>query len=357
MTDPVKLQQKNSTGLYILALLLLAMAIGNFLGIRQIRTHAENLINESLPQWILADSIHRAVGEMGYLMASYEKRPDQKFWDGARTASEHCMDTIRKARNMATQKNRVSLGQQLQEMETTLSHYQAIMQKSRLAVEGIAEHRRAVRRSADLFIENIEAYNTMQQHEMERQLEAAFSREQSMVRFGLNLGSPEELTIRHERIQAGSRILANGNGLYAELWEAEANTDEAALNALLPRIQDLRQSMAHLLGVTRQPQNLKQLRSAMVALESNISAVEGLVRTRQIAENATRTRQHAYTRLLAHAEALSSEAHDQAMAGGKATRSIVDHAAKIPLFLGGIGMGIALLLIALFSRKTHPQTT
>jgi DNA segregation ATPase FtsK/SpoIIIE-like protein len=347
MANHPKIHKSLMAGSVFLAVIVLIMGVGSFLNIRKIRIHADLLVTQNLPQWALANTIYKHTGEIGYFMATYEQNLDPATWERARSASDICMQHIRAAQTLAQTESMDALARRLKRMEDTLLLYQQVMARSRIAGENITENHKTVKRSAHLFIENISAYNQMQQEEMERQISAAFGGE-SMIRFGLNLASESELKIRHARIQAGSQILAQGNGLYAGLWEAETQRNEARLEALLPDMKSLHDKMATLLGVTRQPQNLRQLRSALTALEANEAAVEHLVRTRQIAENASKAQKAAYQELLSLAADLSTEAHNHAMHGGSATRRIVAHSAKVPLQLGAIGAFVVFFLLFLY---------
>ncbi|MCW7753995.1 methyl-accepting chemotaxis protein [Desulfobotulus sp. H1] len=357
MLKTMKLRTRLFAGFGMLTAVLLVMSLGAAMNLGTIRSQTDSLIHGSLPQWSLANTISGHVAEIGYQMAGYELHRNELFLRNAMTASAFCMEKIREGRKQAKETGSASFVRQMQDMETILTRYQELMQQSAAALRSIAHHHEAVMASAHLFVENISGYNRMQKEAMVQQLSAAFG-DNGMERFGLNLASGEELQIRHDRIQAGSHIVSRGNGLYSLLWQAETNRDATALSALLPEIHELHRTMTELVNVTRQPQNLQQLRMAMDALNANVASVEHLIRLRQDAVETARAQTVAYQELLGRAGALSAEAHGQAMDGGDQTSLIVRGSVRNLLQTAAGGLVLAILLSFLITRAiTAPIRT
>ncbi|TWI74153.1 methyl-accepting chemotaxis protein [Desulfobotulus alkaliphilus] len=343
MLKTMKLRTRLFAGFGILTAVIFLMSLGAAVNLGNIRSQTDELIHENLPQWSFANTIYAQVATTGYHMTAYELSGSEGDFNAAVNASGLALKTVQDGRRTDLGKKNPDFAKKMQDMESILSRYQNLMNRSRSAAENIRENHKAVARSADLFIENITGYNGMQKEAMVQQLASAFG-DRGMVRAGLNLASEEELQIRHDRIQAGSDILSSGNALYAALWEAESRRDSEALSALLPEIHRLHQTMTELVEVTRQPQNLKQLRASMGALDTNVSAVESLIRLRQGAVETTRAQNLAYNELLSLATSLSSEAHGHAMEGGGQTNLIVQGSMKTLIQMAAAGLILAIVL-------------
>ncbi|TYT76067.1 methyl-accepting chemotaxis protein [Desulfobotulus mexicanus] len=354
MLKTLKLRTRLFAGFGILTFILFLMSLGAAVNLGNIRSQTDKLIHDNLPQWSSANSIYAEVTATGYHMAAYELSGNENDFKAAVNASDLAMKTVLEGRKTGLERKNPEFSKKMQEMESILSRYQDLMKRSRSAAESISENHKAVARSAHLFIENITAYNSMQKEAMVQQLSSAFG-DRGMVRAGLDLASEEELQIRHDRIQAGSNILSSGNALYAALWKAESRRDSEALYALLPEIRRLHQTMTKLVEVTRQPQNLKQLRTAMGALDTNVSSVESLIRLRQGAVETAKSQTLAYQELLSLATALSKEAHGHAMEGGGQTNRIVQGSMKTLIQMAAAGLALAIILTFLIIRAiTRP---
>ncbi|MDY0162953.1 methyl-accepting chemotaxis protein [Desulfobotulus sp.] len=349
MLKKMTLRTRLLAGFGILTAIVLMMGGGAIFNLNHIRGKALDLVSQSLPQWTLANTLYQAIAETGYFMAAYGQNLEPLFWERAMEATERCMESLRQGKHMALEAGMPELSAQLNRMEGTLTHYRSLLPESKNAGLLILENHRRVQASSTLFMESIRAYNDMQKAAMTRQLRAAFQGN-AMVNAGLNLASEEELQIRHERIQAGARILSDGRAIYQSLWEAETARNADALRQLTGEIEKLRQSTAALLDVTRQPQNLAQLQNAMEAMEANVHAVQALVLARQKAQETSRTQDLAYQELLHRATELASRANDEAIGGGKRTGDIVERATQTLIKLAAGGVILAVLLIFFITR-------
>ncbi|MCW7755209.1 hypothetical protein OOT00_14570 [Desulfobotulus sp. H1] len=336
----------------ILTVLIFIMGTGNFLLLRHIRSQTELLISQNLPLWAMAGTLYRLTAETGYAMASYEQHADPATWETAWETSEICMENIRTGQSLARNQNSVTFQSHMDRMDIVLTRYQDVMQRSRNARESIMENRKTMKRSSSLFLESIRAYNRLQDQEMNLQIAAAFGKG-SLVRYGLDLSSEQELKIRHSRIQAGNTILNRGHTLYTEIWEAETRGDIHSLSIILPDVQEVHDSMSELLKVTRQPQNLQLLQRAMAALENNMAAVHNLILARQHAEKATAIQKASYHELLSTASEIASEAHARAIYGNDETRRILRQGLTRPLQLAVISIVIMFFFLFLHYLRTE----
>lgn len=349
MFRTVKLGTRLFAGFGLITGIVLIMGAGGVFTLHDIRRHADHLVENNLPQWTVADAIHHGVGEMGHFITAYALGLDPMVWERAKEAADRCMRHIHSGQEIARGQQMADFLESLRQMETIAFRSQQMLSQSRTTGDHILQSHRMVKKSAALFIENMDAYNTMQRTAMEKQIAAAFEGT-AMTRAGLNLASREELEIRHQRIQAGLGILARGRAIYEALWEAESRRDQDALSPLLQDIQELHATMSELVRVTRQPQNLAQLRTAIEALDANVKAVQDLIQARNQVIRASGEQRTAYEELARLSTQLSAEARESAVHGGEQTRTLVRRAVSI-LLRGSLGGVLLALLLTFVSAR------
>ncbi|MCW7753994.1 GGDEF domain-containing protein [Desulfobotulus sp. H1] len=331
----------------IAALSLIAFTIGGmaFVNFAHVRSHADRLMQESLPQWAIAHGVHQEVAQTGFFMLRYVLHGELFYWEEAMLSTERCLLTLERGRQLAEDKKLQPFSQQLHRMTPVLFGYQEALHQLREAMETIESQHGAVQEASLVFMENMEGYLAMQWVDMGRQTEAVFAG-LPLMRGELDLAGEEELAIRQHRLQAGMRILDMGRQIDAGLWQAELSRSRSQQEFILHQIGELQQHMAALVMVTRQPQNMAQLRAAMGSLEDTVRVIRVLVKVREEADKVHRDHSKAYETLSDLAKNIASKAHDSAMDGGSRTRAIAERFVffLVPLALAGIG--ILLLLYA-----------
>ncbi|TYT76068.1 diguanylate cyclase [Desulfobotulus mexicanus] len=338
-----EMRQRIFTG--IAALAILAMVTGGmaFFNLMQVRSHAEILMKQNLPQLQIGHQIHQEVSHTGYHILNYILHADADAWERVRQSILACELILENGKTLSHQKNLHAFQRQILEMEKALNNYSQALSDIGHAMESIEKNHLAAQKASQTFVQNIHAYMDMQWAELDRQIESVFTGT-PLLREGLNLSTEEELVIRQQRLLAGSRILDMGRMIENELWKGEVHRSPSLLAHLLPRIPVLQQSMAELLLVTRQRHNTELLNRAMASMEDTSLAIKNLIEIRKNVSKTLHDHNAAYGELFRLAASIADQAHENAMQGGNRTRTIADGFVKILVPSGFIGICILFIL-------------
>ncbi len=324
-----------------IAVACIVMVLGaiSVVSLNSVRAESDHLVNDNLAEWATAASLEQLTRQIGYDMVGYSLNHDITWWQRAQEPLDRLRAAIADGQALARDRNLPQLAVRMETAATTLEPYAAAIRHTRDANEALLAGRALVESSSRDFITSMEAYVSSQRAAMVRQIDNAVSGSGGSGA-GIALGSADELKIRQDRINAGSAILDQGRAVYEDLWRGEARADREAARRQQAAIADVQVDLQQLLGVTRQEQNLIQLRGALAALEQNVNAIRNIAAAREQAAAVAAERLTAYNAMLSITRETSSEAQQAAAARGDTTMQVVSRS------IGLLSAGSILCVIA-----------
>jgi len=331
MVKNMKLGTKIGSGFSLIIMITIIVGGTAILSMKRIDRVARDLAEEYIPKWTVADEIEAHQREIGYSIVAYSFNNDQVWWDQAQVPVEKVKRKVHDLQAMAERQGNPELQQSSIQLQTLLDHYIQSVDQLQTVIMQLTEARCKCQESAQVFFDQIKTYSASQQTAMIKQIDLAYDNkqaEQTNVADQLNLTSANELKIRQDRINEGLAILDLARMLYANTWFSEMMYDTNRLREAFQSIKPIQNRLNTLISVTRQEQNLKQLNTALSALDNYKSSLQAIVDARINRDTITTESLKSYNILLDTAAALSGLSQKQTnevatVANTVASRSII----------------------------------
>jgi hypothetical protein len=285
------------------AIILLLGAIAIF-ALSTINRYSETMIEQSLVEWKLANTIEREAREIGYYLNQYSNTNEESDWEEVEEGLSLIKEEVVSASAFAEEQGLEEMLSKVSTIENDIVKLDESVNTFHDAHEALINYRTLTAASAGDFAISIYDYLDIAKAELPT-LSASVRRTES------------------DRIASVEKILLTQQEQMQALWRAEALKQSDALKSVEQGFEEIRSDFGQLLNGVGSMEGEMYLSIALGTLNDNIETVRAMIQSRNTVNQEEVRRTEAYESILASSVSLAGLAEQDAIEQGGNTNSAV----------------------------------
>ena len=267
MLRKMKIGGKLTLAFGVLLLIFAGVGAMSWMNMSGVQKEAESLAHEYVPEMVIAADVQKTIQNMMYEIRGYGYTYQKEFLDAGRKAAEEAERAVKDASDLAAKyPELVVLKDGAAKAAAALQEYVDLIGRTETSVDAIAAARNSANVSAQLFMDNAEAYLESQNVAMKKEI--------SEIKDGTEQAKLQE---RLDKIKLINNIIDAGNGVRIDNFAGQATRDLARLEEGTKRFSDIAALVKEIRANTHAQSNIDQLDSIQKAADEYKKAMEGIV--------------------------------------------------------------------------------
>ena len=335
-------------GMGFSALLVIAIALGG-LGVVEmngVKTTAEMLAAEIMPEVSLATEVERSALKTMYAARGYGFTEEEEFLVQARDNMKQVEAFLEKTREHAATFNDTALDAKALEADKAAVEYGTLLEETVTVTAALNVEKETLNEAAQEYMVSCGEFLQYQVATLQSEMAEALgmgSADPAKPAFAATMSAEEKAKKLQERIQKTvilSDIIDLGNNIRVGAWKAIGTRDPALFAETRAMFGDVNAKLDEIEAVTRQQLNLDQIKRCRTAGQKYSDAMGRYLENWSRREELAKTRTAVGNRVLASAENASKDGMGEAATSSDAASTALASASTITI----IGLLVAVVL-------------